>query len=242
MHFEVPISYHFLETVDSTNTWVRLNHTQFDLNSLHVLHASEQTRGRGTQGKSWISPKNLNIYASLFFALPEHRLYSTLAQMLSIIIADILQTMGFDARIKWPNDLLIDNRKICGILCEVIPIPNQLLVILGFGINVNMPQLLCDTVSQPVSSLYALSQELYSTEDLLKVIAEKFQKELPVYLKQGFKPFLSRYQHYMTYIGYPVVFDQNLLGTSHSVNVQGELEVLNDEGKILSVTYGSIKI
>jgi BirA family transcriptional regulator, biotin operon repressor / biotin---[acetyl-CoA-carboxylase] ligase len=242
MPFKAPISYHFLESVDSTNTWVKLNHAQFNLNSLHVLRASEQTQGRGTQGKSWVSPKRLNVYASLFFALPERRLYSTLAQMLSVTIADVLQMMGFDARIKWPNDLLVNDRKICGILCEIIPIANLFLVILGVGINVNMPQSLCATISQPVASLYALSQELYSPEDLLTSIAEKFQKELPIYLQQGFQPFLERYQHYMTYIGYPVMFDQKLVGTSHAVNVQGELEVLTEEGKILSVTYGSIKI
>lgn len=242
MEFAAPILYHFLESVDSTNTWVRLNYKAFDLSRLHVVYAAEQTKGKGTHGKSWVSPKEMNIYATFFFSLPAGTLYSTLAAVLSLSIVDTLKPLGFDPAIKWPNDLLLNHKKICGILCELTPIGNELLVILGFGLNVNMPESLCNTIDQPTSSLFVVKNELFSTSDLLKTIALKFQQDLHIYLNDGFIAFTKSYNEYMIYTGYPVFLNNTLLGTAQSVNHLGELVIQSPSGEFLSVTSGSIKI
>lgn len=242
MQLDAPILYHFLKSVDSTNTWVRSNYTTFDLSRLHVVHAAEQTQGKGTHGKSWVSPKDFNIYATLFLSLPHNRSYATLAQLLSISIAQVLTSKGFSPTIKWPNDLMLEHKKIGGILCELVPIDSQWLVILGFGLNVNMPEELCKTIDQPTTSLFASSRHVFSLSPLLYLIGTQFQHDLLLYLSQDFSCFVPQYRQFMIYTGYPVVVNDTVIGISQNVNNQGELEVLSPEGKLLSLTSGSIKI
>jgi len=233
-----PIFYHFLDSVDSTNLWVRLHHTTFDLNCLHIVYAAEQTQGKGTQGKSWASPKDLNIYATIFFRATH--IDPTLAQVLSVSITTVLNSKGFSAAIKWPNDLMLDHKKIGGILCELVPTKEGNLVILGFGLNVNMPQQLCNLIDKPTSSLFASSGKLFAITPLLYLIGEQFQKDLLLYVDKGFSSFWELYNSRMPYQGYPVELHGQPLGTSQHINSRGELNILSPEGAVRSITSGSI--
>jgi len=242
MSLEAPILYHSLDTVDSTNMWVRRHYAGFDLTRLHLVHAAEQTQGKGTHGKSWVSPKDLNLYATFFFALPERGSYTTLAQLLSLSVAYVLQEKGINPAIKWPNDLMLDHKKIGGILCELVPLQNRLLVILGFGLNVNMPLSLCETIDQPATSLLAATHHPLALTPLLHEIGEHFQKDLLIYLREGFEPFVSAYEHFMIYRNYPVLVQGNIVGTSEGITPQGELLVLSPDGHMLTITSGSIQL
>lgn len=240
--FDLPIIYHHLECVDSTNTWVKIHNKSFDLKRLHVISASQQTQGKGTHGKVWHSPKDVNIYATFFFALPKGNSYQTLAQLLSLSIAKTLSSLDFKPTIKWPNDLLLDEKKICGILCEISSLSEELLVALGFGLNVNMLQSDCDSINQPTSSLLISCGKSFSIQELLETIAISFQKDLLLYIAEGFTPFYEHYNCYMTYKDYPVFFNGKLLGTSQSVNAKGELIVKTSSIELKAFPYGSIKL
>lgn len=240
MSLQNPIFYHFLESVDSTNSWVRLHHQSFDLSQMHVVHAAEQTKGRGTHGKSWSSPKDLNLYATIFFKAD--RVDATIAQVLSISIATVLQSKGLSPSIKWPNDLMLNHKKIGGILCELIPLDGKVLILLGVGLNINMPEVLCQEIDQPASSLFASSGRLFAITPLLYLIGEQFRKDFLIYQREGFSPFCDRYNTLMPYQGYPVMLHGKHLGTSERVNTRGELEILSSEGILSSITSGSIHL
>lgn len=103
-----------------------------------VIVAHEQSAGRGRLGRTWHSPNAGNLYLSLIHrsGLPADRL-SGLTLDAAIATADVLETAGLSVGLKWPNDLLVDERKLGGILTELIVDSGQVTVIVGVGLNVN---------------------------------------------------------------------------------------------------------
>ena len=102
------------------------------------IFANEQTKGRGTQGKKWISNKG-NLFSSIFFPLNKN--YPTFAEFSIINPLIISNVISFfcdkkDISIKWPNDVFVNKKKICGILQEVIISNNKKFLIVGIGINI----------------------------------------------------------------------------------------------------------
>ena len=105
-------------------------------NSQGIVVSNFQTKGRGTMGKKWISYKG-NFFASIFFELkksmPDFKEFSLINP---VIIKKILnEYSSHQVKIKWPNDLLIKNRKVCGILQELIKVEKKFFLIVGIGIN-----------------------------------------------------------------------------------------------------------
>jgi BirA family biotin operon repressor/biotin-[acetyl-CoA-carboxylase] ligase len=104
-----------------------------------VVVAEAQTAGRGRRGRAWSSPARKNLYFSVVLRpdLPPSRA-PELTLVASVAVCEALRQAGVDARIKWPNDLLVSGRKIAGILTELAADPDQVhWVVLGVGVNVN---------------------------------------------------------------------------------------------------------
>jgi len=126
-----------LESVDSTN--VRARQLGFDgAPDGSVVLAEEQTRGRGRLGRDWVSPPHRNLYMSVLLR----------TDLLADAISQISLTAGLaacetvaewcPATLKWPNDVLVDRRKVVGILAELESRAGSRFVVLGMGVNVNM--------------------------------------------------------------------------------------------------------
>ncbi|WP_022669934.1 biotin--[acetyl-CoA-carboxylase] ligase [Hippea alviniae] len=107
-----------------------------------IIVAEEQTSGRGRQKRSWLSPRGKNIYVSLIYAPKNMNVADSIALMFatSIAIREALSDYGIeDAKIKWPNDVMVKDKKIAGVLLETKSESGILThAIIGFGINVNM--------------------------------------------------------------------------------------------------------
>ena len=100
-------SYH-LPTVDSTNSWAKRHLQDFDEGALTIISSDTQTKGRGRWERSWVSPTEKNIYASLILQVDEKKVpVFCLSQLTVITIQEVLKKFGIDAKIKWPNDLLV---------------------------------------------------------------------------------------------------------------------------------------
>src|SRR3569832_834612 len=96
-----------LETVSSTNTWAKENHSHFHPHHLTCITAREQTGGRGRGQKKWISPKDCNLYTSLYFVAAENAPYiSNLGQIMALACAELLIEQSVPIQLKWPNDLI----------------------------------------------------------------------------------------------------------------------------------------
>ena len=125
--------FYYLDQVDSTMLEIK----KFSSDRNICLMANKQTKGVGRRGASWISPEG-NIYISLqlknFFDLKDHFLNTAYT---SNIICDVIDNIcKVKSKIKWPNDILIKDKKVCGILSEIYSKNNNLLINTGFGINV----------------------------------------------------------------------------------------------------------
>lgn len=123
------------DSVDSTNN-VAMDHARKGADEGLCVIASSQTEGRGRYGRRWESPQSAGLYFSAVLrpGFPnEHFPLITLAA--AVAVHDTLSDLGVSADIKWPNDLLVDDRKISGILAETFETPRGPAVILGIGIN-----------------------------------------------------------------------------------------------------------
>lgn len=182
-------------TLDSTNTWAKQHAEELDQKALTLVSADHQTAGRGRFKRLWLSPPGQNIYASFCFFIEKHRGdIGNLPQVMAIAAADVLEKLGFQPQIKWPNDVLLKGKKIAGILCETIPFSDMLCVVLGIGLNVNMPLELLSTIDRPATSLLAEDGAERDVEAVLSMLQEQFMQYLLCFLDEGFMPFLENYK------------------------------------------------
>lgn len=121
---------HF-STIDSTNTWAKKNVQDLAQDQLLLVTADEQQAGRGQFRRKWVSPPHQNIYATFSFFIDKQKKVNNLPQVLAITAAEVLEKLSFSPRLKWPNDLLLSNKKVAGILSETTPCGDQMCLIMG---------------------------------------------------------------------------------------------------------------
>ena len=134
--FKSKVVLEVFDTISSTNDYLLRKEKNKD-KDIKICIAEEQTKGRGRRGKSWISPKFKNIYFSLNSYLKKEDL-SGLSIAVALSVSEVLNKINVMSLIKWPNDLLVGNKKICGILIETAKVGELIKVVIGIGINVNM--------------------------------------------------------------------------------------------------------
>jgi BirA family transcriptional regulator, biotin operon repressor / biotin---[acetyl-CoA-carboxylase] ligase len=240
------IYYIHFDTIDSTNTWTKKNAATLDPSQLTCVTAQEQTAGRGRFYRKWISPKGQNIYATLYFCLPRtcpHII--NLGQILSLSCIAVLKKKGFQPKVKWPNDILLDGKKVAGILCETVSFEDRIGIVLGIGINVNMSQELLETIDQPATSLAQLSGQTWTLEQIIEPVLKQFMKDLDILLTQGFEPFRSNYEELLAFKGESIACHDGLKtvkGICHSINSDGRLNLLLPDGHITTLSAGELKL
>lgn len=101
-----------------------------------MIIAGEQFAGRGRNDRSWSSPPGKGIYATTLISRPAHELPLVPLAMANIVASYLRETFAIDARIKWPNDILVDGKKIAGILIEARVQDERVFLLIGTGINV----------------------------------------------------------------------------------------------------------
>ena len=164
----------WLETVDSTNSELRRNIDSSD--NLSVIAAECQNAGRGQGDHTWFASPGKNLTFSILFRFPAGSSFTlkasqarTITEITTLAIRDYLGKKGISARIKWPNDIWIENRKICGILIENTLDKDRIATsIVGIGLNVNetgWPE----SLPNPVS-MKDLTGEEYSVRDELAAL------------------------------------------------------------------------
>lgn len=227
---------HF-NTIDSTNNWGKSNCHLFDKNQMTIITADSQTAGRGRFKREWVSPPHENIYATFCFALDKGRQdIGNIPQVLSLSIIDTIKQFDLNPKLKWPNDVLLSDKKVAGILCETVSFPDYFMVILGIGLNVNMPLSTLKMIDRPATSLLNETAESFSVESVFKILKEKFLRDFQVFLTQGFKPFLEKYKELIwTSSQQKLRFHDNLNiieGSFHSINDDGTLNLTLETGEI----------
>lgn len=139
------------EHIDSTNDWV-LGKCREGEPMPFACFADRQTQGRGRRGKAWMSPPECNIYMSLAwtFDVPVRQI-GALSLAIGMAVVEALEKVGIQqAMLKWPNDVLVDDRKIAGILIETAKIKDtKTSVVIGVGLNYHLPEQFSGVPDQP---------------------------------------------------------------------------------------------
>src|SRR5436190_7429723 len=123
------------ETIDSTNTEAASQARQGADEGVCIV-AREQTAGRGRRGRQWVSAKDSGLYFSIILRPRIDMRYLSLITLMSgIAVYDTLKEFALKPDIKWVNDVLIADKKVCGMLAETVDTPRGLAVVVGIGIN-----------------------------------------------------------------------------------------------------------
>lgn len=184
--------------IDSTNNWAKANYEKFDPADITLVSADYQTAGRGRFDRIWVSPPKENIYATFtIFIENKQKNLGNIPQILALSCLSALQTFGFDLKIKWPNDLLLDGKKIGGILTETISCKDQIVVFLGIGVNINMPPETLQKIDRPAASLFSVSGKLFSVNEVLHQLVKFFLRDFEIYLIEDFQAFFPAYQNHL---------------------------------------------
>ncbi|WP_044870881.1 bifunctional biotin--[acetyl-CoA-carboxylase] ligase/biotin operon repressor BirA [Pseudomonas sp. LFM046] len=175
------------DSLDSTNAEVMRRLASGDAPPFAVI-AERQTEGRGRRGRRWVSPYAQNLYYSLALRIDGGaRQLEGLSLVVGLAVLSTLRSFGLAAAgLKWPNDLLINNRKIAGILLELVGDPADIChVVVGIGVNVNM-QLSPEEIDQPWTSMQSESGVLVDRNLLVARLSACLQDYLGRHQREGF--------------------------------------------------------
>lgn len=167
----------FFESIDSTNTYLK-NHYE-ELEDFTFVRADLQTAGKGRNGRKWLANKGENLMFSLL--IKDKKLIEKFRQLSvqsAYLVLKTLQKYGLkDLSIKWPNDVYVKDRKICGILLEAISRQEIECLIIGIGINVNQNEFNGEYLIEPTSIKKELGKDIDLIE-LKDLLFESLSSEL----------------------------------------------------------------
>jgi len=208
-----------------------------------VVLAEAQTKGRGRLGRYWFSPKYKGIYSSLILRpkiLPNAAPILTLLSAVSIW-ESIKETCGLDTQIKWPNDILLHNKKIGGILTELNAETDTIrFVVIGIGLNVNNDK---KTLAQGATSLKEQTKEEINRISLLQEILRKIETNYLLFQKEGSAAIIQRWRNYNTTLGKRVKIicqKEHLEGEAINIDIDGGLLIRRDSGLIEKILTGDV--
>ena len=177
------------DTISSTNDYL-LRKEKNKNKDIKICIAEEQTKGRGRRGNSWISPKFKNIYFSLNSFLKKEDL-SGLSIAVALSVSKVLTKINVMSLIKWPNDLLVGNKKICGILIETAKVGELTKVVIGIGINVNMEY--SELIDQEWTSIKLEKKQSVDRNSIITDMINQLCITLNKFEQEEFDYFLKRF-------------------------------------------------
>ena len=220
------MNYNYMEKVSSTNTFVKERIAE--LPDWYVLRAGEQTDGRGRFDRVWHCENGKDIAMSVLIPVS----IDVLPNLTAIVGVSVMQVLERYVRadIKWPNDILIRNRKVCGILCEAITFNSTVKVVVGIGLNVNSKR------EKPAISLSDEARRKFNLDILAKDIVKRIIRNIN---RNDFKRELNRKLAYRNEIKTVIDGDKRITGTVIGIGENCELLMKGEDG-IMKFISGEI--
>lgn len=234
----------FLDEIDSTQLFAKKNYESFDPHNITCITAKEQTKGFGRYNRSWLSPKDMCIASTLYFKLSANvKDLTSLSQLLCLSLAKVLLNLKLSPKIRWPNDVMLNEKKLSGILCQTIFEKDSVHIFLGIGININMDEKTAKKIDQPATSLFIETSKKWDTTIFLKSLQDQFLEDLFLFLKEGFSPFQKIYWDLLLYRNREIsLFDgqEKYSGVIDSITSSGMLKLKLKSGEIKIFQTGDI--
>jgi len=233
-----------LPVIDSTNQYLldRIG----TLQSGDACVAEYQQAGRGRRGRKWFSPFGANLYLSMYWRLEQGPAAAIgLSLVIGIVMTEVLRDLGASqVRVKWPNDLYLQDRKLAGILVELTgKTGDAAQIVIGAGINLAMRQVESDVINQGWINLQEAGIAIDRNTLAARLINE-LRAALELFEQEGLTPYLSRWERLDNFINRPVkliIGDKEIVGISRGIDTQGAL-LLEQDGAIKAWMGGEISL
>ncbi|MBN2431918.1 MAG: biotin--[acetyl-CoA-carboxylase] ligase [Acidobacteria bacterium] len=237
------------ESVGSTNELAKDWALKNTIRPGTLILADEQTDGRGRLNHSWHSPRGRGIYASLLLAPltpPDKASFVTLTTGLALhqAISGLISPAGNRLDIKWPNDIIWENRKLAGILAEsVIKDGQQIFIVVGFGINVTNEHFPPEIQSRAVS-LYQINRQVLSRHDVLLKILPVLENRLRQLATADYERIRYDWEQASSFARGRKVkyFDKHgpVMGITNGLKQDGALQIVTRNHQVVDVYHGEI--
>ena len=184
-------------TLSSTNGFIHHHHHSLD--DFTAVWALTQTKGRGRQRRVWRSIPNTDLTFSTIVPLlaqaPEY--WPSVTLLVAVAVVEQLKELGFSPQIKWPNDIVINERKVAGILCESLMSNRNPRVIIGIGLNVNSPAESFTGLRSRATSLMVQGGSELALQDLLLNVLAQLHAGLKMWHQNRFKSIRHRVEEFL---------------------------------------------
>ena len=231
--------------LDSTHRYSK-EHLQ-ELQTGDVIVADSQSSGRGRHERVWLSPAGKNLYFNILYPLTGFapKEYPQLMQITAISIAQIFRELGVNASVKWPNDILCDKKKVCGMVSEILTKDGEKFLTIGIGIDVNADESDFQEINRPVTSFMLLLGKRINREALLQKVLQKLKESFALTQKEGIRPWIDEWRKMDQFIGNAAkIVEGNAVieGTILDINEDGSLLFCKKDGEIISRYTGDLEI
>ena len=233
-----------IPVIDSTNQY--LLERMHEMESGAACIAEYQQAGRGRRGRQWFSPFGANLYMSMYWRLEQGQAAAMgLSLVIGIIMAETLRSLGADdVRVKWPNDIYLNDRKLAGILVELTgKTGDAAQIVIGAGINLAMRTADASQINQGWINLQEAGVTVNRNELAARLI-NSLREALPLFEQEGLTPFVARWAALDNFINRPVkllIGEREVHGIARGVDSQGGL-LLEQDGEIKAWVGGEISL
>ena len=235
------------ETIGSTNTEALNQAKQGAPEGLCVV-ARQQTAGRGRHGRVWISEKDTGLYFSILLRPKiETRFLPLLTLMSAVAISDVLKELyNFEPDIKWANDIHIKNKKICGILAEMIETKKGLAIVVGIGVNLKSTNFPIE-LNRIATSIEEEIERNVNVEELLENLTKKISYYYEIFTgADGAETIRQEWTKHSSYaFGKKVritLENETIFGETRGLEENGALRVEMETGEIKTIQAGDVEM
>lgn len=236
----------YFDSIGSTNDEA-LAWAAADAPDLSIVIADEQTTGRGRLDRKWFTPKGTALALSLVLRpIDQEKPYlSRIVGLAALAVAESLKKLGLAAQIKWPNDVLIAGRKVCGILIESVWSGDDVdCVVIGIGVNV-----LSGSVP-PSESLFfpatSLEEELGYAPERLEVLRDILAAFIILRQQITSNEFIAQWENLLAFRGELVQVETSsapaMIGSLTGLEPDGSLQLRNEHGESITVRFGDVRL
>ena len=237
---------HHFEEVTSTNDVIKQLADKGAPEGTIVV-CEEQLAGKGRLGRTWFSPRGAGVWCSVLLRpsiMPQHA--SKLTLLGAVAVAQgIRNQCGITSGIKWPNDLLFQGKKVCGLLTEMrAELDSVEYVVIGFGINVKNIGFHEDVSCKAISLEQMVGGEI-SRKELLAEILASIESNYLLFLEQGFTPIKEQWEQFNITLGNKVVLSspgQRVTGTAVRLGDEGQLVIKSVKGEERAYYAGEVTL
>ena len=236
---------HFARETDSTNLWIKRLAKEGASEGTLAL-AEFQSAGRGRLGRSWEVPEGTSVMMSILLRPKFEPQYApTLTLVMGMAVAKAVKNLGFDVSIKWPNDVVVSHKKICGILTEMGVRDGKIdYAVIGVGINVNIREF-PEEMADKATSLYLESGKEFDRSQIPGLVMEAFEEYYEKFaatcdlsgLKEEYESILANYNQPVR-----VLAKEPYEGVARGITDGGELLVEKTDGPIVAVSAGEVSV